>query len=239
MTRHPQQRTIVGSGMARAWSLVLRAVRDRRGVAAVEFAVILPVMLTLYVGTIDGTRLVMAARKADIVSRTISDLVAQQPSTPPVTSSTIATIFNAAAAIMAPFPTTSLTLTVSAIAMKPQSNGLCCNATVNWSYTQGGTLRPCNVNLTLADPGVAAAPTNLPKALIMPSASVLPTSTQVPYLIVADVGYTYKPFFVQALTWFTGAIKKTTYMVPRAFSGQVTLASPVNAASGQSGAICS
>jgi Flp pilus assembly protein TadG len=81
-------------------------VRAREGVAAVEFAVIFPFMLLLYLGATEITQTVMASRKATLVARSISDLVAQQP-TPTINATDIANIFTAGTAIMSPFRTTT------------------------------------------------------------------------------------------------------------------------------------
>jgi Flp pilus assembly protein TadG len=221
--------------------VVQAARRDSRGVAAVEFAIILPLMLMMYIGTLDVTRGVMSSRKVGIVSRTVSDLVSQQSTGSAVTSTTLASFFAAASAIMSPYSTTNLTITVSSVAVAAKSGGLCCDATVKWSYTQGGTLRPCGVKLTQVASGTPPAATNIQQSLITSNvqAGFVYTSTNTTSLIVADVTYTYAPFFPLAVPWFAGGVAKTTYMVPRAASGQITLASPITAIAGQSGAICS
>lgn len=219
---------------------IARTFADRRGVAAVEFALIVPLLLLMYLGSLDVTRGVMASRKVDILSRTISDLVAQQTTVSATPSSTVALIFTTAAAIMAPYTTTGLKLTVSAVDIKANSNGTCCQALVRWSYAQGGSLRACTTPLIQAADGTPPAPTNIPASIINANknAGYGYTTGQSSYLIIADVSYTYVPFFQRAVAWFSAGMTKTTYMVPRSASGPITLASPVNAAVGQSGAIC-
>ena len=214
--------------------------RDRRGVAAVEFALILPLMLTIYVGTVDVTRGVMASRKVDIVSRTLSDLVAQQPTLSTITSAQVQTIFTAASAIMRPFAITNLKMTVSAVTIGPTSANTCCNVTVNWSYTQGGTLRPCATNLTLVASTVPPAATNFRQSLVTANTAIGSAfaSSQVNYFVIADVSYVYTPILSQAVPWFKGTMQRTTYMMPRSPSGQVLIATPIAPLSGQSGASC-
>jgi Flp pilus assembly protein TadG len=108
--------------------------RDEKGIAAVEFALILPLMVTLYVGSIQVTQGVLASRKMAMLSRTLSDIVAQQPTatTTPCSSaglcdSAMSLIFDAATAVMSPFDTgylqstatanstTTLTMTVTSV----------------------------------------------------------------------------------------------------------------------------
>ena len=57
--------------------LAVRFGNDRRGVAAVEFAFILPLMLTLMLGMIDVSSGVAIDRKVTLTARTLSDLVSQ------------------------------------------------------------------------------------------------------------------------------------------------------------------
>lgn len=218
-----------------------RVVGDRRGVAAVEFAIILPLMLLMYIGAVDVTRGVMASRKVALLSRTVSDLVSQQPTTQDTPSSQISTIFAAASSVMAPYDTSSLKLTVSAIDIKAKSDKTCCQAVVRWSYTQGGTLRPCNKAMDSAPAGTSS-PTTLPDNIVTANnGNFNYAGGGATYLIVADISYKYNllfPYKSFTDSWFSGLLSRTTYMVPRSSTGPVTLASPVNAASGQSGAIC-
>ena len=55
---------------------------DTKGVSAVEFALVLPLMLTLYLGGAELAQAISASRKVTLVSRTVADLAAQslQPS---------------------------------------------------------------------------------------------------------------------------------------------------------------
>ncbi len=108
---------------------VLRAiVRLRRatdGVAAVEFALLLPLMLLLYLGSAETMQAVIAGRKASIVAKTMADLVAQTSVTGSgstasgMTDTTMGAIFNGAQVMMQPFATTGLKLTVSMVSFEP------------------------------------------------------------------------------------------------------------------------
>ena len=189
----------------------------------------------------------MASRDVTLLSRTVSDLVSQQSTSSTLPSSTVSLIFGASSAVMAPFSTTGLTLTVSAIDIKLKSDKTCCQALVRWSYTQGGTLRACTTPLTQVADGTRSAPTNIPASIISANSSggFNYASGSTSYLIVADVSYTYVPFFPtlpapfgNPSDWFKSGMSRTTYMVPRSPSGPIALASPITAATGQSGAIC-
>ena len=52
--------------------------RDRRGLAAVEFALIVPLMLVLFFGTLEFSSGVAVDRKVTLVARTLSDLTTQR-----------------------------------------------------------------------------------------------------------------------------------------------------------------
>src|SRR5947209_20035772 len=110
-----------------------KARRDQRGIAAVEFALILPFMLTLYLGVVELSKGYMASQRMTLVARTLADLTAQQQQlqsggTTNITNSIMSNIFGASAAIMAPYSTTNLKMTLSQILFSNKSDGTCCQA---------------------------------------------------------------------------------------------------------------
>jgi len=109
---------------------IRRFVRDRRGVSVLEFALILPVMLTLFLGGTEVTQGITIKRKTTIVTRSLADLVAQDFS---VNDAEMSAIFNAANAIMAPYPTGPLKIVISSVAI--DANNI---ARVVWSSASGG-----------------------------------------------------------------------------------------------------
>lgn len=206
-------------GFTRLRDVLRRARRDTKGIAATEFALILPLMLTLYLGSTELTQGVMASRKMTLVSRTISDLVAQQANGTAMTDATMASVYSAATAIMSPFAVSTLMMTVSAVEFVATgttgptvANGY--EAKVRWSKTgpYGGTVRAC-AKLTPVASSTAPSPTTLPSGLFASGS-----------LIVADVTYTYTPGFGGALLAWSSTdsimtMKNTTYMRPRNWSG--------------------
>ncbi|MEX6723610.1 TadE/TadG family type IV pilus assembly protein [Parapedomonas caeni] len=52
---------------------------DRRGVAMVEFALMLPISMTLFLGGVEGARYVLLHQKVARVAQTMADLTAQSP----------------------------------------------------------------------------------------------------------------------------------------------------------------
>ncbi|MES2723872.1 MAG: TadE/TadG family type IV pilus assembly protein [Pseudomonadota bacterium] len=104
-------------------------IKDRRGAAAVEFAFVAPVMILMYYGLAELTQGMMADRRASHVASAIGDLVAQDTM---INSSEMTDIFNVGKAIIAPFPTTGLSMRVTSI-RKDSSGGL----QVMWSQSSG------------------------------------------------------------------------------------------------------
>ena len=141
--------------------------RDTCAIAAVEFALVLPLILLLYVGATDVARAVQTSRRLTLLSRTISDLVSQQSTATPTSTSTVSLIFGAATSVMAPYPTTGLKLTVSAVDIKAKTDGTCCQALVRWSITQSGTLRACTTPLTQVPDGTYGTAANIPSSIIL------------------------------------------------------------------------
>lgn len=82
-------------------ALFRRFLSARSGVAAVEFALILPVMLVLYVGGVEVSQGIAADRKLEALANTVGDLVARHSRD--VSRTTIRDYFTAATPIMLPF----------------------------------------------------------------------------------------------------------------------------------------
>src|SRR3546814_17309621 len=62
--------------MAAAWQIL----RDERGNAMVEFAFVLPILLTLFIGVVEGTNLLRLERKVVAAAQTAADLINQRRS---------------------------------------------------------------------------------------------------------------------------------------------------------------
>ena len=214
----------LGAG-GRAVAARLERLKDERGVAAVEFALIAPVMIGLYVSTVVTTQAYMASRKVALVARSLSDVASRQAvgttgctptnaGNPCLADSDIENFFDAAALIMAPYSISPLKMTLSRIDVVTDTQT---PTPKLWAFTKwsanynSGTLRPC-------DGGNASfSPTTSPN-LVTSTSSNKPLGTTavattasgyqnnlasqyttngspVGYLIVADVVYTYTPGF--------------------------------------------
>ena len=159
-------------------------VRDQRGVSAVEFAMLLPLMLSLYLGAVELSQGIGADRKVTLTARTISDLVSRVSS---MSSADMTNSLNAATAVMAPYSSTNLAVTVSSVKIDANSK-----ATIDWSATMNGTAHAKGSGVTL------------PSALVVPNT----------YLIWSEVRYTYRPTIGYVVTG-TLTLHDQLYMRPR------------------------
>jgi Flp pilus assembly protein TadG len=100
--------------------------RNNSGLAAVEFAMIIPLMAALLVGTNEFAAGVAVDRKVTLMARTLSDLTSQNTS---VDDTKLTNFFNASGAIMAPYPSTPVEGTITELYINPST----LKARVQWS----------------------------------------------------------------------------------------------------------
>jgi Flp pilus assembly protein TadG len=83
-------------------SLSARFARENRGIAAIEFALVVPLMLTMYLGTMEISAGISINKKVSRVSATVADLVTQQDI---VTKSDLESIMEIGESILFPYAT--------------------------------------------------------------------------------------------------------------------------------------
>ena len=120
--------------------LFSRLGRDERGVSAVEFAMLAPVLIAFYFGMAEFCQGFMAQKRMGHVSAMVADLVAQEES---VSTANLDDIFDIGGLIMKPFATTALQQRVSGVT---RTSGV---ARVDWSRGDGMTARAVNSTITL------------------------------------------------------------------------------------------
>jgi Flp pilus assembly protein TadG len=139
--------------------------RARSGLAAVEFALILPVMLTLFFGTSELTTALSCRADVTSLASTAADLVAQESK---IETNDMAIVFSALNEILYPYPTANAQIVISSLVDDGQGDG---KAKVVWSDAQNATAR---------NPGDLLP---VPAGLIATGSSV----------ILAEVKYNYAP----------------------------------------------
>jgi Flp pilus assembly protein TadG len=164
---------------------------DRRGMSAVEFAFIAPLLILMYVGLAEvGTALTIYRRTAT-VAMTASDLTAQVKS---LKTADLQDIVGASSSILAPYASTSptpLKIVISSVVADENNSGK-----VAWSYaSNGATARGVN--------SAYAVPNGLTEA-----------GTSV---IVSEIAYAFTPLLDLPQIFSPGAfdIKRTFYSRPR------------------------
>lgn len=145
-----------------------RFAASTRGVAAVEFGLVLPVLVLLFLASVDAGRALAVYMKVRATTYTL-DAITNQYST--VQSSDLTSITGAASLVLAPYSTTPAALTVSQISVNSATS-----ATVSWSYSLNGTALTQGSTVTLP--------------------SALATCNTYPcFLVYGQVSYTYTPLF--------------------------------------------
>jgi Flp pilus assembly protein TadG len=101
-------------------------VGDCRGIAATEFAFIVPLMLVAFFGAVEFSSGLAVARKTSLMSRTLANLASQNVS---VTDTQLNNFFAASVAIMTPYDSSPVQSTISELYVDPNTLA----ARVQWS----------------------------------------------------------------------------------------------------------
>jgi len=154
----------------------VRLIEDRSGMAAIEFAFVVPLMLVMFFGTVELSSGVAVDRKVTLVARTLSDLTSQSTS---VMDNDLKNFFTASYGILSPYPATPAQATISEIYINSSKV-----AKIQWSKAATVSQSGSTVTAVLANsshnPGDTVA---------------IPTSLAVAdtYLIWSEVSYLYTP----------------------------------------------
>ena len=151
-------------------------VADKRALAATEFAVIVPLMLVMFFGTVEFSSAVAVDRKITLIARTLSDLTSQSTT---LNDASMKDTFTASISVVMPYDATLVKGTISQIYIDANSV-----AKVQWS--KAGTITSGATQATLATSARNAGDTvttMIPPALLIPSS----------YLILSEAKYTYTP----------------------------------------------
>lgn len=157
----------------------------RGGIAAVEFAMILPVMCVMYLGGFEVMEEIAVKRQVALTASTVASIVTQYSSIS--ASVTMPQILAAANAVMTPYGSANAIVTVSCVTI--DSTG---KATISWSQSMNGT------------PRTVGSTVSLPAALDVKNTTV----------VWGETSYSYKPV-VDYMTLGTESLYSSIYMLPR------------------------
>ncbi|MCW5714720.1 MAG: pilus assembly protein [Bauldia sp.] len=135
---------------------------DTRGAAALEFALILPGMLALYIGGIEVSSAVMVDHKVTHATSVLADLVTQADGS--ISNVEMANILDAVTTVISPYPENEFAIVVSGV--RVDDEGV---ARVVWSDARNATALP------------VASAVSLPTGLDQPDT----------FLVVAEVSYDF------------------------------------------------
>jgi Flp pilus assembly protein TadG len=158
--------TSVSKMWLRARLSVLDLIGDRRGIAATEFAVIVPIMLVMYFGMVEFSSGIAVNRKVTLMAQTLSDLTSRSTS---VGDTDMTNVFAASTAIMTPYPAAPTKATISELYIDP----ITLKARVQWS--KGNSPRVVSSTVTIPQ-GLAIGDTYL-------------IFSEVSYLYTPTIGY--------------------------------------------------
>jgi Flp pilus assembly protein TadG len=193
----------------RARRSALKLIGDCNGVAAIEFAMIVPIMLVMFFGTVEFSTGVAVNRKVTLIARTLSDLTSQSLS---VADTDLINFFTASNAIMTPYPSA------------PTQANLCevyvdlVTLQVRVEWNKSATFNSSGA-VVLA-PGLAAnCPVTIPSQLAVGGT----------YLIFSKVTYPYTPVvnYAMSQTAVTFTLSDVSYTRPRQSSCVIYPTPPV------------
>jgi len=183
-----------------AFPALRRAAANCDGMAALEFAMLLPFMITLFFGVVECSLALICRADVSIMASTTADLISQADT---LAAGDISNVYNAAGTILYPYydpstagsakPTVRITSVIYATSTQSTTAGK-----VAWTCTQSGsgTLTPTS--------RATGSTLTLPQALLTSGNSV----------IVAEIAYNYASPTTKVIT---GAINFTNnfYTKPR------------------------
>src|SRR5271156_6354601 len=118
--------------IGRSWRdmLSIKLAGDRSGVVAIEFALILPIMLIIFFGSYEAANLVLAYMKLEDAAETAADLVAQTTVNTVLQTANFTGFTNAIEQVLSPLPTSGSQLKI-AYASVTYSTG---SPVIDWHY---------------------------------------------------------------------------------------------------------
>lgn len=174
----------------------------RRGVSAVEFALVAPVMLVMLFGSAEASLAITVDRKVTLATSTVADLVAQQET---LDCATLRQIMNVSRTVFTPYPNAPAVIRVASVAMVGGS------PKVEWSrmVDSGGNCvtspaLPVGSTISIAGNTSAGQSANLVQDLIPTDGGVILGEVEYPYTSVGT------SFFTNSIT-----MRERAFLRPR------------------------
>src|ERR1700722_5583156 len=191
--------------MSKIWLSARRSalalIGDCRGIAATEFAVIVPIMLVMFFGVVEFSSGVAVDRKVTLIARTTSDLTSQSTS---VADTDMTNFFTASYAIFQPYSSAPsfppAQITISELYIDPAT----LKARVQWSKL--GTITPGSPPVVVLGTGRAVS-----SVVVIPAALAVGGT----YLIFSEVSQLYTPAVGYVMNKAGVTLSDVSYTRPR------------------------
>ncbi|MFT5509529.1 MAG: Flp pilus assembly protein TadG [Hyphomicrobiaceae bacterium] len=163
--------------------------KDARGVAAIEFAMIVPLMFMMFVGTVEFSQAITIDRRVSQVAGATADLIARAKT---VSTSDMTGIMQVVEQLIKPYDHTLLKMSVMNVAASPTD---ATDTKVCWAYAHNGGAGNYSKDDSYAlPPGVVAAGDSV---------------------IVTEVKYAYEPLIFSHFITTTKDLTEKFYLKPR------------------------
>ncbi len=174
-------------------------ITDERGVAAIEFALCVTVLITLFIGSMELTRYILITQKLEKTVSMITDIVTQtDTNAAPLNSTTMTQIFGATQDMMNPYPAGSSLYVILTDVTKTGS----ANPKINWRYCGGGTL---SSGVTSQIGTANGADATLPAGFTMTAGEEV---------VIGEIFYLFNPITTQTIVP-TVTLYRTAIYMPR------------------------
>lgn len=165
----------------------------RRGNVAIEFALALPIWITLLVGTADGALLMIKAQRVDRIAYSVTDIITQSET---ISTADLDKVLLAAGELMQPFTFGEKGFVIITSLYKPAGEPV----KISWQHSGGGTLaRSSKI-------GIFGSPPTMPNGM---------TLNDNENVIATEVYYDYAPMFLSAGILSASDIYRVAIYKPR------------------------
>jgi Flp pilus assembly protein TadG len=174
-------------------------VTEERGMAYVEFALCLSLLLMLFLGSVEVTRYVLILQRLEKTAETVANVTTQADSNSnPLTATQMSQLMSAVQDMMNPYTFGANGTVIVTDVTQAGSN----NPIINWQYCGGGSLTAAsNIGNTIG--GAATLPSGY-------------TMTSGEEVVIAEVFYNYAPVIASKWSVMSAStIYRTALFMPR------------------------
>jgi Flp pilus assembly protein TadG len=165
---------------AQGWKTARRGAADKDGMAAVEFALLLPILITLFFGVVESSMALICRSDVSLMASTAGDLISQAST---IKTADLTNVYSAASTVLYPYydpaKTGSVKPTIRITSVIDDGSGAQggtqLTGKVAWTCTQSGS-----GTLTPATRSIGATVT-LPQPIMTDSGSI----------VIAEIAYNY------------------------------------------------